>query len=219
MKVLDFFDKAWLINLDTRPERLSRMTERMSRVGLKGCSRYSAICPPKGKGTLGAGAYGLALTHKALFDDAIKSNIETLLLLEDDTVFRDDLLLAFKPIPAQINKMGWDVLFLGHRIMGQVTSVSDDLVWTPGVCQTHMVAFHCRAFEKLRGMADKADRPVDLSYGYARHGLKSYCTAKLMAVQEPGWSDIAKCAVASWKKCLGWQEFSEHCSDPILKEK
>src|SRR5436190_11123965 len=76
------FDKIYLINLPAQKEKLIRATNQLSKYGIP-FTVYPAFASEKGE-------WGLIVTMKAIFRDALDKGYKHILLFEDDIKFVED---------------------------------------------------------------------------------------------------------------------------------
>lgn len=107
---LDDITNVFYINLEHRIDRKEHVEYQLTQIGLTG-TRFNAI-------KMDNGAIGCSLSHLKILQDAVKNNLDHVLIVEDDITFLEPEL--FK---TQINKFlelhknNWDVvLFAGNNI-------------------------------------------------------------------------------------------------------
>ena len=96
MRVFDYFNKVYLINLDRRPDRLENFKKEVEKYNLGEFERISAVDgelldTSKYNSRLKSGELGLLLTNKIIFEDAVKNNYDKILIVEDDCCFTDEI--------------------------------------------------------------------------------------------------------------------------------
>jgi hypothetical protein len=120
-----------VINLNSRPERLSQIREELSKVGMN-AKRFEALT---------GGWKGCRDSHLALLE-ANKSE-PFHIILEDDCVFSNDfnevIIEAIKELPTD-----WDCLYLGGSPRKTQERYSDHLFKANNVWTTHSIIWHNR---------------------------------------------------------------------------
>ena len=128
-----YFDKIFIINLNRRPDRWSKMEQKMKKYGITNYTRVEAVdgelCQNKihakhqifckmiqnsidSKRTpLLKGEVGLILSTIEVLKIAIKNNYKRILLLDDDIVFHKNFHKEFNRIVKPLD--GWKLLYLG----------------------------------------------------------------------------------------------------------
>jgi GR25 family glycosyltransferase involved in LPS biosynthesis len=124
-KINTFFDKIYLLNLDTRPDRLKTMKQRFKENGISNFTRFSAINGKDEqynqhfnslKGFFDSrGAYGVLLSIYKILMNAIQNGYKKILIFEDDAVFHKNFTEIFNH---QMNKLPeyWKLLYLGSSM-------------------------------------------------------------------------------------------------------
>lgn len=118
--IFDYFDQAYLINMDKDTERLAKMSERFKRLGFPAerISAFTCDIQPKHP-MLRPGAFGCVLSHLHIWLLMLERNQQRALIFEDDAVFRDDTsaLLQNIIIPElKITESMWNWCYLGGHI-------------------------------------------------------------------------------------------------------
>lgn len=93
-----FFNKknTFCINLDHRTDRLERFSDEISRINGE-FTRFSAINGKNLEPKLGLSReqIGCFLSHSSIWQRALKSNLDKVIIFEDDTIFFDDFIDRF----------------------------------------------------------------------------------------------------------------------------
>lgn len=127
---LDQFDKIYIVNLQSRPDRRRDMEEEMARLGMRTDGRvhyFDAIKKAEPGPFSRVGSHGAFLSHLAILE-AHRDLHQTVLILQDDCEFVREVLDS----PA---RNGWDILYGGYY-----ASNPADLQ------QSDIVGAHCMAF-------------------------------------------------------------------------
>lgn len=101
-----FFDLIYIINLDRRSDRWTQIQSRLTRIGIVSFKRIEAVDGGKSpyyqswqslthlwKGShklYTPGSYGYLLSMYRIFKDAMNHKYESILVLDDDVLFRRD---------------------------------------------------------------------------------------------------------------------------------
>jgi hypothetical protein len=120
MRISEIVDKVIVMNLERRTDRLKHCKEQAKKFDFN-FTRISSIDGLAIKtipNNIKAGEYGLYLTYMKVLDYAIQKNLNTVLIMEDDFQFEDDLedrLEEIKHVPND-----WDLIYLGanHYYLG-----------------------------------------------------------------------------------------------------
>ena len=119
---------AFYINLEHRKDRKEHVENELNNIGIKG-ERFNAI-------KMDNGAVGCSMSHLKLLQEALKNNLEHILIVEDDIKFLNPEL--FK---TQFNKFienhgnNWDVILLAGNNMPPYEKIDDTCIKVTR-CQT-----------------------------------------------------------------------------------
>lgn len=180
----DFFEKVFLINLESRPDRLEIADCTLKEQGIE-YERFPAIKDDNG-------VRGLLLTMRELFRTCIERNYKKgVLVLEDDFEF---LLPANNFIDAIINQLPQDYLtfHFGVNLLSVPKRISTNILQIDQSYSTHAVVYSPAAIKMLFPLLENNEtlaydimlRDTIQIYG------KSYCTFPMLCVQRPDYSDI-----------------------------
>lgn len=120
----DIFDKVFVINLSRDTTKLADMTTRLNGLNVK-FTRFDAVLgkevskdilkrelTPWCQNFCPAATVGCALSHKGIWREIVKQNLESAVIFEDDCIFNPSfystLSKAVKDLPKD-----WDILYLG----------------------------------------------------------------------------------------------------------
>lgn len=191
------FDRVILINLDRRKDRLQQVMKNLSECNwpFREPERFRAVdaskldIPPYW--FAGGGAFGCMRSHQRALEDAIMDGVDSLLVLEDDVVFRPDfgteVVKFMQNVPTD-----WDQLMIGGQLFHD--SLREQVA--PGVLRVNNCQrTHCYA---VRGKYMKAlHAKWCASYGHCDHVMgpfqrrySVYAPDPFLAGQSEGKSDI-----------------------------
>jgi len=166
--------------------------EEFARVGLDGYLKFQAL-PIDDKEILGP-HQSFSGSVRRILQDFLASDSQTLLLLEEDCIFRDlsHLEQAISELPAE-----WDILYLGANLIcwnnGEQwpERVSEHLFRVYAAWTTHCVAFNRKVvpylLERQPGLSE---RMFDNWMSDQLPQLNAYCIAPMVAYQRPRISSI-----------------------------
>ena len=198
--LLDMFDAVYVINIDSRTDRLEQFVSQLKAIGLsheyinKKISRFSAIVPSNADGRLGC-----IMSHIAILRDAKTMGLKNVLVLEDDAMFvgdasREDL----KKIAEQLCEVKWDIFYMGYNSHIPLYKVSDNLLEIKSCYSTHAIAYNASSYDYLISAYDRGDihiLDVWLSDNMQQPGFKCVGAYPIQFSQFPGMSDIEKTVV------------------------
>jgi glycosyl transferase, family 25 len=119
-RLLNFFDKSYIINLPERLDRRETMKQELKRLGLLESSEQVVFFPaikPTDQGKFPSiGAKGCFLSHLEVLKEARNQNLNHLLIMEDDLSFTRFLIEQQDAIVNELQHLNWDFVYLGHAV-------------------------------------------------------------------------------------------------------
>jgi glycosyl transferase, family 25 len=191
-KFNNLFDKTYLINLASRKDRLQRAKKRLGDLNIT-YERFEAI---DGKTLdshphLKPGEVGCYMSHLNILKDAKQNNYQSILILEDDVVFENNMLEKFyngyKHIPDD-----WEIIYLGANHNQPPTRINEYVVECNHAFTTSAMIIRGSALEKLLAESRDMTKQIDVVYAdlQATKKLKAYAFHPWLMYQEDGYSDI-----------------------------
>ena len=118
MKLLDQFDRSYIVNLPERSDRRREMEVEFARHGLTVDGdriRYWKATRPADAGLFPSlGARGCFLSHLALLEDAIADDLDRILVMEDDLALDARVTQAQPEMCRVLRDADWHFAYLGH---------------------------------------------------------------------------------------------------------
>lgn len=196
MDITNYFSKTYCINLERRKDRWNECLLEFESKGLNGIERVSAV---DGKDLLffpqriNPSALALILTNEKIFENAIKNDYGSILILEDDIEFTEQV----KDISSFIDKLpeDWDMLYFGGNHNTHVGYKSPEVINEKVVKLHHTYSTHCvgvnkRAYQSILERIRKKDQPLDVIYSDLQKKLNVYSFFPAIATQRVSFSDI-----------------------------
>jgi len=197
-KITDFFDKTYCVNLDKRKNRWDECVTELTKWGIEGVERVSAV----DGSTLNMsdyntkvepGALGLILTNIEIIKEAKEKNYSSILILEDDVIFTDEVNNIsdyFSQLPED-----WEMLYLGgnhNTHMGDKPPIliNDKVSKIHNTYTTHCVGIKNTMFDVILNNLPKLSEPIDVQYANLQKIFNVYCFYPAIAKQRVGFSDI-----------------------------
>lgn len=118
----DFFQKIYVINLPSRPDRLESVRTELRALNVSlDASRFTvpvAPVPEDADGFPTRGVRGNFLSHLGIIEDAHDRGYERILVLEDDAIFRSFLRAPARQrrILEAVEAQDWSMWFPGHDL-------------------------------------------------------------------------------------------------------
>jgi GR25 family glycosyltransferase involved in LPS biosynthesis len=193
----NYFDKVYCVNLERRTDRWEKVTNTFKEFNFDDVERFEAIDGKKldltnvpHNSSLLAGELGLLETNINIIKEAQEKNYGSILILEDDVVFTDEMrqletyMAALPP--------DWDMLFLGgNHIYGEPPLIVNDKVLKLNkTYATHCIAIKNTLFEPILGITKKRQKPIDVYYGELQPIFNVYGFTPNLAIQTVEFSDI-----------------------------
>lgn len=197
MKITDYFDKTFCINLNRRSDRWDECIIEFNKNELDKIERFEAVdgkdLSQKPNGFLTQSRLALVLTNIKIIEKSIKNNYNSILILEDDVEFTSQVKnmdLYFKSLPEN-----WDMLYFGGNHNTHVGSkppkiINDKVCKLHNTYSTHCVAINKKAFDKVLCRIKKLDHALDVIYAELQNTLNVYSFYPMVATQRVSFSDI-----------------------------
>lgn len=197
MKITDFFDKTVCINLDRRFDRWSECVAEFEKNKLVGIERFKAVdgknLAELPKGFLTTSRLALVLTNMLILDKAIEEGYNSILILEDDVEFTNqvtNMKSFFDSLPED-----WDMLYFGgnhntHVGANPPTIINDKVCKLHNTFSTHCVAINGKSFKEILERLKKCDNALDVIYAELQKNLNVYSFYPMIATQRVSFSDI-----------------------------
>lgn len=198
MKLFDRFDKVYCINLDKRTDRLEKFQNQVVKYDLGSYTRISAVDGNTLKindytNRLNPGELGLVLTNLEIIRDAKKNQYNSILILEDDCSFSEEILKIedyFSKLPPN-----WDMIYMGgnhntHMGVQGPLIVNDKIIKLHSTYSTHLIGIKDTLFDQVENMISKYQEPLDVSYVKLQKTFNVYSFYPAIASQIVDFSDI-----------------------------
>jgi hypothetical protein len=116
-QVLGFFDEIRIINLPERTDRRRAVESELAALGLQelpGNMRFFDALRPPARTAGEQGPNGALISHRELIREVLRTDAQSLLILEDDIFFRRPGDAAVNRILDAMRRTDWDVIYLGY---------------------------------------------------------------------------------------------------------
>ncbi len=196
-KLTDYFDKAYCVNLNRRPDRWEKVTKEFERLGFEGVERYEAIdgrdydwSNTKYAPNLLVGELGLIQTHINLIKEAMENGYKSVLIMEDDVYFTDEINRLDEYMEALPND--WDMIYVGgnHSYGTEPLMVNDKILKLHKTYTTHCIVIKDTLYETILAMTDGMKKQIDNYYVDLQPLYNIYGFTPNMALQTVDFSDI-----------------------------
>ncbi len=197
----EFFPHRVCINLDRRPERWERMQARFAAAGLGTVERFSAVDGAKGgvpeRWPFSSGAYGCLHSHLAIVREARAQGRESILIMEDDVVFDDQLQEEFEKRVRGLPP-DWDMLFFGCLHNEPPEPAAPGLGRLRISFSTFMYAVRRTVYDAFIFLNRRERYPVDRNNLYLQKRFRCYCFLPHLAWVDDSYSDAQGVPCTHW---------------------
>jgi glycosyl transferase, family 25 len=198
-----YFDKVYYINLDRRTDRRAHMDEQLNKFHMT-ATRISAVDGNtlKWKPEYGVmsdywnnGAFAYCLSYRVAIIDAIKTGLDSILVLDDDAVFTDNLFEVLENAKKELPEE-WHMLYFGanhHSPISMPTErerVGNYLYRLIGSMGSHGIILHKSCFKTVLNFLTSPYAPLDIFFSMYQKFFPCYITYPGVAYQRAGHSDI-----------------------------
>jgi GR25 family glycosyltransferase involved in LPS biosynthesis len=203
MKITDFFDGVYCINLDGRTDRWETAQKEFDKLDITDqVVRWSGTVHEDGN-------IGCTLSHLSIIKHCKEKGYKNVLIFEDDVLFLGDDMNKLEKTFHELFELGnWDLFYLGSTIqpnIGEFIRVTDNILKTNFAYTTHAYAVNEQAFDPMieaweRGVKNgKVIVDVSLCEEIVRGRKKSFVMDPIYAIQQPGVSDISNVVADSYE--------------------
>jgi GR25 family glycosyltransferase involved in LPS biosynthesis len=177
--ILNFFDGAFYINLDSRTDRKEQFEERSRKVGII-AERFPAISPaafgipmhPECDEVQELHKYGCTLSHFAAIRLAKERGYQKVLIFEDDCIFIDDFAEKVWPVIEELKTIkDWDMIYFGgspepdfHAPGRMCEQLTPNIYYNPGaIWGAHAYGINQQFYDKILN-SDARIYPADMNF-------------------------------------------------------
>jgi GR25 family glycosyltransferase involved in LPS biosynthesis len=205
MKTLnDYFDNIYCINLDRRPDRWKECQEIFEKQKCN-VQRFPGVdaknipeIMEKVNRTPGLvyGDIGCGRSHRLIIESARDSDLDKILILEDDVQFHEDLNHLFFQMITKVPD-DWDILFLGCNTSlnnpwqkEPVERINDNVYKLTFGYSTHSYAVRKKSYNKIIECLLPENDKGDVLFSHAQTQLNTYVLRPHLAWQRESYSDV-----------------------------
>lgn len=193
MKLNDYFDKIYCINLDRRTDRWEKCKAEFDKFGIE-VERFSALdgnTLTYNNQRLKSGEVGLIRSNLELIKKAKENKYKNILIFEDDVEFTNNFNEKFEKYIKQVPE-DWSFLYLGGNHVGGTVPINRNLHRVIHSYTTHAFAINAKIYDVIIDVLQKETEPVDVTYALLQKNNPSYVFRPHLAWQAEGFSDIVK---------------------------
>jgi hypothetical protein len=187
-EAFNYFDAIYVINLDSRPDRLTRVMSSFADLGISDrVERFPGIVP-----TEGSGALGCLMSHVAIIEQAKTKGLKNVLIFEDDVQFLN--IESIAPAVEQLSTKKWALYYLGYNSHSPLNKVTPNLLKLAKCYSTHAIAYNSSIFDLIIASFDS--KKIKLIDVWLSENVQSRfnCLGNypIAATQFSNYSDIEK---------------------------
>jgi glycosyl transferase family 25 len=201
------FERAFVINLDSRPDRWARMEANLAAVGIM-AERFPAVGvadlgqdqPPQAlraflrrvDGPRPTAEHKLQTTwacmrsHLAIIGHARQAGLASVLILEDDCEFEPYTSVVLQRMSKQLQQRPWDMCYLGGTLKkgGLRQAISANLLKVSRVRLAHAYMVSSSVYDRILDEAPASGLPIDWYYSeMLLPSISAYMVRPLLAQQ------------------------------------
>lgn len=120
MKLTNFFERTYVVNLPDRQDRRRDITKELANVDISFAPNSVEIFPAIRPETAGefpsVGARGCFLSHLSILKHAREQNVSNVLVIEDDLAISKTLVAQQSALIEQLQGQDWGMVYFGHNL-------------------------------------------------------------------------------------------------------
>lgn len=194
MKIQNFFDKGYYLNLDRRTDRKEIFEKQMTQYGLVDfLQRWSAedrLLRPE----IEYVQHFCSYSFYKIFKDAYEKKYNRIVVFEDDFTFYDEEERGIDNIENALDQLSiiddWDIIYFGGYVFDkEVNKVSKNLLKVNTVLTLHGFGVTYKCLEKFMSYEPFVDSAFDGWIGQ-RHWINKYMVYPMSSYQKSDSSDL-----------------------------
>jgi glycosyl transferase, family 25 len=204
--LIEYFDRAYIINLADRTDRRREAEREFQKVGINFPNEkvlfFTATRPLDKGGFSNVGLRGCFTSHREILEIAEKDGIRNVLIFEDDVSFRS--VENGQQIINQLACEDWDVVYFGYLAPLDHGLAGPLMPWSTDISGTHFYAVNGKFIGKLlRYMRECESRPSGHPDGgpmspdavfnhmrYVNQGIRLFLAVPSLAHQRSSRTDV-----------------------------
>lgn len=182
---MNFFDKVFLINLDSRTDRLEIADCHLREQKIE-YERFPAVKDDNG-------IKGLILTMRKLFTECLQRGYKNIMVLEDDAEMLFPAVPFLNEIIPQLPN-DYDCFHLGLNLLTDPKRIASNILLIDQSYATHAVCYSKAGMEYILPFLMRDEiQPYDiLLMKNVQPNKRCYATFPMLCTQRPDYSDIEK---------------------------
>lgn len=171
--------QAYIINLKHRIERYNHIIEEVKKLPILDCKVVEAIIDE---------TRTCFQSHLKCIRLAKDNNLPYVLILEDDAIFTENCLEIFQQTFKEVDKLDWDMFYLGANLQAPVVHMSSSIVKLNKAYTTHAYMVHSRFYNTILNLEHVNE--IDVCYSSLMSTNNIYMCTPMTAYQLPSYSDL-----------------------------
>ncbi len=177
------------------------MQQEFSRHDIAPVQRFSAcdgetLAKPAGW-THSAGAYGCLLSHVEVIRAAQRSNAQSVLIFEDDTVLDPEFQSKFASFSKEVPD-DWDMLYFGALHKDEPAQISEHVGRITKANSTYAYALKNTVFAAFIELNTRAENVLDINSYVLQERFNCYCFMPNLAWVDAEYSDVQNRLERHW---------------------
>jgi GR25 family glycosyltransferase involved in LPS biosynthesis len=188
MTIDEYFDRIFVINLDSRPDRWQSCLHEFARHGIRRFERFRAYHRPLVEGEPN-GNFGCTASHRAILEIVAYHRWPRVLVLEDDfMILHGDFQERFSSMLPEVPP--YDMLYLGgHYAEKAQAKVSEHVIRINGMHTTSSYGITPSFARKIAPYISGIG-PIDSLYSRFLSDAQAFIFTPRLIVQRPGVSNL-----------------------------
>ena len=212
MKLIDFFERAYVINLSDRKDRRRMMVQELKKIEMpltpNKTEILSAIRPDDAGEFPSVGARGCFLSHLAILKRAKEDRLGQVLIMEDDLTISGRFKTHQESLIDQLRRTDWGFVYFGHMEAGASSPVTLRLFSGP-MLTTHFYGINGVIFDRLLSFLEELQRrpgghpdggPMHIDAAYSTFRAQNPDIITLIASPNLGWQRSSRSDIS----CNNW---------------
>jgi glycosyl transferase, family 25 len=211
MRLCDYFDRTFVLNLPDRADRRLEMGRVLERAGMPWepgrVELFPATRPDSAGPFPSIGARGAFLSHLAMLRRARELGLSRVLLLEDDLDLSPRLSASVGPLVDRLGHDDWDMVYLGHGLQLPPHSGPCELIlFDKPIILAHFYGVHGRVLDQLiaflelvlsRPPGHPDGGPMHVDGAFSTFRAQSPHVVTLVASPSQGWQRSSRSDIAA----------------------
>lgn len=153
MKLLDFFESIYIINLPERKDRRKLITQELKKHNIPlipgQVEIFPAIRPENVAGFPSIGVRGCYLSHLQIIKQAKERGLKNVLIMEDDLEISSQLREYEENILKRLSQHDWGFVYLGHQLENLEKENNGLIIYNKPIVTAHFYGVNEIIFDRL----------------------------------------------------------------------